>query len=286
MHAKLHKHLENQLGHDKLKVRSIQGGDINQAYLLETSEASYFVKCNNDDCAVDMLEKEAKALRLFADLKIIGVPDVILSDKCGDDAYLVLEYLKPKPPNTKFWRHFGAQMSALHQVSTDRFGWSFDNYIGTLPQSNQRHQKWSDFYAAERILPQLVLARNKGLIDREEWAKGNRLAANIRDVCPEEPPSLIHGDLWSGNFIASQGDIPILIDPAPYYGHREMDLAMSMLFGGFSKDFYDSYLASSPLEGDFKQRCDIYQLYYLLVHLNLFGMSYHSAVSSILAKYS
>lgn len=286
MHVGLREHLEDRLQVKKLTTVSVGGGDINQAYLLHSEDGgAYFVKCNDDECAVDMLEKEADALNVFAVHNEIKVPQVILSGNQGKYAFLVLEYLESRAPTTQFWERFGQQLANFHHIKQDQFGWSYSNYIGTLHQSNDLHEGWPSFYAQERLLPQFAEARDQGLLGGTELTHGQNMMAKIAEICPDEPPSLVHGDLWSGNFIATVKDLPVLIDPAPYYGHREMDLAMSLLFGGFDKLFYQSYQACFPMQPGFHKRCDAYQLYYLLVHLNLFGMGYHRQVAEILKKY-
>jgi len=263
----------------------MHGGDINQAYLLRSADRSYFVKCNDADCALDMLSKEGDALCVIAKHNVIKVPEVILTGHVDQIAFLVLEYIETKAPTDLFWESFGEQLASFHRIKQNQFGWPYNNYIGTLRQSNELHSAWPSFYAQERLEPQLAEARDQGLLSQTDLAYGQNLIAKIGVICPDEPPSLLHGDLWSGNFIVASKDLPVLIDPAPYFGHREMDLAMSLIFGGFDVLFYQTYQAFFPLHPGFDERCEIYQLYYLLVHLNLFGTGYHRQVSAILKKY-
>jgi fructosamine-3-kinase len=183
-------------------------------------------------------------------------------------------------------RRFGHRLAELHQISTCKaFGWETDNFIGSLPRSNKQNTDWSDFYVSERLLPQLKLAMDKNHLKKNEIPSEGILLQTCRNLFPETSPSLLHGDLWSGNYLVSADRTPYLIDPATYFGHHEADIAMTRLFGGFGKAFYEAYSEHFPKVGGESERNDIYQLYYLLVHLNLFGGSYKASVKNILGRY-
>ena len=172
----------------------------------------------------------------------------------------------------------GRGLAQMHQQGSSGYGWSGPNYIGSLPQQNTPNPDWAMFYAQCRLMPQYSLAVNNGLLRAEEVPEASLMIRRINSLLPEIKPALLHGDLWSGNFLISSTGKPFLIDPSVYYGHSEVDLAMSLLFGGFPSHFYDAYFEISPQVAGFEERVVLYQLYYLLVHLNLFGKSYYRRV--------
>jgi fructosamine-3-kinase len=179
----------------------------------------------------------------------------------------------------------GKQLANLHLNKSKTFGFNTDNFIGTLPQSNTTHHNWVDFYVEERLVPQLKIAIQRHLLTPAEVPDLSTMKLKTVDIFKYVQPSLLHGDLWSGNYLISKDGIPYLIDPAAYYGHSEVDIAMSLLFGGFDNSFYEAYHAVIPKETDTIARIELYQLYYLLVHLNLFGSSYYNSVKRITNKY-
>ena len=197
-----------------------------------------------------------------------------------------MEFIRFKSPSQKEMGNLGHQLAAMHKTSVgESFGWKQNNFIGSLPQSNKMNVSWVDFYVQERLLPQLKMARDKNLLNSNEIPSVEKLMKNCEAFFPVVKPSLLHGDLWNGNYLIREDGIPFLIDPAVYIGHHEVDLAMTHLFGGFSPAFYSAYAEHIPKESFQKERNDIYQLYYLLVHLNLFGRSYYSAVKQVLKTY-
>lgn len=275
-----------QLGFRILKSNAISGGDISQAYLLETKSERFFCKVNEAARAYKMFLAEKAGLEAVAKTKTIAAPKVLLCDELEAGGFLLMEYIEPKSASSKDMELLGHQLANLHKNSTaDQFGWETDNFIGSLPQSNKKHPAWIDFYVHERLLPQLRMAHDSGRLQESEIPSEEILLKTCAQLFPETKPALLHGDLWGGNYLISKNGAPYLIDPAVYHGHHEVDLAMTRLFGGFSTSFYDSYSERLPkIEGE-KERIDIYQLYYLLVHLNLFGKSYYGQVKNILAKY-
>ncbi len=261
------------------------GGDINRAARLETSVGNLFIKWNRADLYPGMFDKEAKGLNLLNAANVIQIPEVLLSGLAGNHAFLCLEFIESGSPGTDFWKNFGRSLAKLHQDSNDFFGLDHDNYIGSLPQANKNYSCWIDFFIEQRINFQLELARNSGLIDRGVIKAAERMFGRLNEIIPVEQPSLLHGDLWSGNFMVSNRGEACLIDPAVYYGHREMDIAMTRLFDGFSAAFYEYYNEEYPMEKGWENRLEIFNLYPLLVHVNLFGRAYVSQVSSILRKF-
>jgi protein-ribulosamine 3-kinase len=265
---------------------SLSGGDIHYALKLKTeSGKDFFVKWNHAPKAADMFVTEAKGLALLAEPGHIHVPNVIGTGETEEGAFLIMDFIESGPLTPAFWNRFGVDLARLHQHSASRFGWDTDNFIGRLPQSNQQEDTWPAFYVLHRLEPQLKMAVDEGYFDGAMVRRFHILFSSLEKRLPEELPSLIHGDLWAGNFLPGKKETPWLIDPAPYFGHREMDLAMSRLFGGFDQAFYAAYHSAWPLEPGFSERLDLYQLYYLLVHVNLFGGHYPAQVKRILAKY-
>jgi fructosamine-3-kinase len=270
---------------ERVKVtsyRAVHGGDINDTYRIETSHGPFFVKCNSASQYPDMFQKEANGLAALNKPKIIHVPEVIIAFEAEEEAFLVLEWIEEGKPSLRFWTDFGSQLAQLHQESNELFGWQEDNYIGSLVQHNHPSNVWHEFFILQRLEPQLKMAREHHLMTSEHSRFFEKLFNRLEDLFPKEAPALLHGDLWSGNFMVSAEGAPIIMDPAVYYGHREMDLAMTKLFGGFNEEFYQSYLEEYPCEQGWKERLNLCNLYPLLVHVNLFGGGYVGQVSSIL----
>ena len=233
----------------------------------------------------ELFESEIKGLKLLNVSKTIKIPNVIHSSKVGNVSFLLLEYIEKGIPTNDFWTSFGYQLAAMHKTSNDYFGLDSNNFIGSLPQQNIPKDNWIDFFICERIQPQINLAISLSLIETKTINLFEKLFTKLKDIFPKESPSLIHGDLWNGNFLADQENQPVIFDPSVSYSHREMDLAMSLLFGGFGNQFYQSYNDAFPLEKGFQSRVEIYQLYYLMVHVNIFGSSYLSSVKNILSRH-
>jgi len=278
--------LEHILGESIRSIQTLYGGDIALAQRADTKEHLYFVKSAGFPNAKELFDKEVIGLITLEQSKTIRVPSIIGTYSLDGVSCLILEFIKSKTPQVKDMEHFGRQLAHLHlSAKTKVFGFETDNFIGKLPQSNQKHSDWFSFYAKERLWPQLHLAQDLKLLDSGEIPTLECLTGRCQEFFGEVSPSLLHGDLWSGNYLIDKTAEPYLIDPAVYYGHNEVDLAMSRLFGGFSTSFYDAYNEIIPPHDNQKELREIYQLYYLLVHLNLFGASYKKAVVHILKKY-
>lgn len=268
-----------------LRYSPLSGGDISNTYLVETTHQRLVVKTNASAQAADMFHKEGVGLKAIEATQTITVPQVHFWGQEGETAFLVMDYIATKRPNARDFERLGQDLARLHTVTSEWFGWAEDNYIGSLSQSNTRQEDWASFYVTERLLPQLQLALQKQLLTEKEIPTQEVLLERATFIFNDSPPSLLHGDLWSGNFLIATDGIPYLIDPATYYGHAEVDIAMSRLFGGFGDTFYQAYYAVRPLQDGMEARQDWYQWYYLLVHLNLFGVSYYSSVKRILDTY-
>lgn len=286
MDKALKDHVEYLLCVNIDSIRSISGGDISTAYLLETDSERFFCKVNHNPNAFAMFKAEKKSLEAIAKTKTIAVPQILLCEPLEKGGFLLMEYIEAKRPTTTNQELLGHQLAALHKLSeSNMFGWEGDNFIGSLDQSNKKHTDWSKFYVGQRLLPQLKLAVDEKRLQSNEIPSEERLLKSCQNLFPKVRPSLLHGDLWGGNYLISKENTPCLIDPAVYYGHHEVDLAMTRLFGGFDSSFYRAHATHFPEIGGEKERTDIYQLYYLLVHLNLFGGSYYHSVKAILNRY-
>ena len=265
-----------------LSTHPLSGGCINQAFKLHTNTGDYFIKWNDAQAYPGMFEAEAKGLQLLSEARCIAIPDVLHEGLAATDSFLLLSYVEEGNKAPGFWDRFGTSLARLHQNSHSHFGLDHANYIGSLPQSNRPQELWTDFFVLERLEPQLQQAVDNGVLSTYEVRRFQLLFEKLEDLVPKEVPALLHGDLWSGNFLVNHLGAPVLIDPAVYYGHREMDLAMTRLFGGFSPDFYHAYQQAFPPEKGWEERMDLCNLYPLLVHVNLFGGGYAGQVSAIL----
>lgn len=268
-----------------ISVRPVSGGDISSAYRVVTGNGRYFLKVNNASFAREMFEAEKVGLEAIQATNTIAVPQVFLVDTLGEDAFLLMEFVESKRPNASDYRRLGHQLAKMHLCDHPDFGFPSDNFIGSLRQQNRSHVTWPEFYWHQRILPQLKMALSKSLLPLNLIPDEDKALILLQNLFGNVHPSLLHGDLWGGNYLISTDGTPFLIDPAVYYGHSMVDIAMSRLFGGFSADFYDAYHQLVPQPAHYVELIDLYQLYYLLVHLNLFGSGYYSSVSSILKKY-
>ena len=253
--------------------RSVGGGDINAAWRIETATGPAFLKTARA-ASFDMFSAEADGLSELKEANAIRVPDVLGFGRAEDDAYLALEWLQFAPAGRAEEHTLGQQLAAQHRVTSERFGWHRDNTIGLTHQPNEWCANWVRFFRKQRLDHQLALAKHKGY-GGELQAAGRRLSSGLDSLFDnyEPVPSLLHGDLWSGNWSGVEGE-PVIFDPAVYYGDRESDIAMTRLFGGFGEQFYSAYEEQWPMSEGSEQRCRLYQLYHVLNHLNLFGRSY------------
>jgi protein-ribulosamine 3-kinase len=265
---------------------SVGGGCINHGGKLVTSTGNYFVKWNDANAFPSMFMAEADGLALLGNQKVIDVAKVILTESAENFQFIVIEWIEASHNSKTYWQTLGSQLASLHRKTSDGFGLDRDNYIGSLKQINTRKSNWMDFFVENRLDVQLRLAVDQQKLDNNTVAKFNSLYKKLNRILPEEKPSLLHGDLWSGNLITNANGDPCLIDPAVYYGHREAEIAFTKLFGGFQHSFYDSYNSEFPLQPSFESRVDIYNLYPLLVHVNLFGGGYVGQVENILDHFS
>lgn len=270
------------LGHHRLT--SVGGGDINRAYHLQTAGFQAFLKVNHASLA-DMFVAEAEGLQALAASAEVRVPRVLATGTYARNAYLLLEYLPLRPISNTAAKRLGQQMARLHAQSQPYFGWHRDNTIGSTPQLNGRYLDWSLFWGQQRLGKQLGWAAQKGYTGLLQ-TQGEKLleALPVFFTAYQPQPALLHGDCWGGNTAQDQLGVPVLFDPACYWGDREADIAMTELFGGFGPDFYAAYQTEYPLDAGYKVRRDLYNLYHILNHLNLFGSAYHSQALQMMER--
>ncbi len=252
--------------------RAIGGGSINNAYRVGDGKSSYFVKTNRAQLAY-MFEAEAKGLGEIFATDSIKVPEPIGSGVAGHESYFIMGWLNLSgQPRAEV---FGRQMADLHRNSAERFGFDIDNTIGSTPQLNQWSQDWIDFWRKQRLGYQLDLALNNGFSHRL-YDLGQSLVERTPAFFQDYRPvaSLLHGDLWSGNWAGDDSGEPVIFDPATYYGDREADLAMMELFGHPGQKFFAAYDENYPVDKGYRIRKQFYNLYHILNHANLFGSSY------------
>jgi len=274
-------HIEKKLNLEILALSQLYGGCINQAFKIETRSRNYFLKINSD---LDLFVSEEKGLVTLKSTNTFCIPEVIICDKFEGTHYLIMEFIESANQKDNFWQLFGQQLAALHRNLEERFGLEYNNYIGSLPQKNTFDVNSVEFFINSRILPQVrILEKTFAINIYSNFEKFFKLLPNL---LPLEKPSLLHGDLWHGNYLVNNKGEPTLIDPSIYYGSREVDIAMTKLFGGFPKEFYASYNLEFPLREKWEERVDIWNLYPLLVHANLFGGGYLKKIQSILNQYN
>ena len=279
-----------------VKTDCVSGGDINKAYALTLNNGEHvFMKANAKKNA-PFFTAEAAGLSAIASCGTIKTPEILCTGTdAGDNegySFLLLKYIQSAGKRNDYWETFGRELAQLHKSDTDcimenkgRFGFFMDNFIGARGQLNTPCESWISFFRDKRLVPQFKAADSYfSSSDRAQIAK---LLDHLDEFLLEPAkPSLIHGDLWSGNAMCGPEGKAVLIDPAAYVGHAEADLAMTELFGGFPPEFYDAYREVTPLEPEYENRRDLYNLYHLLNHLNMFGSSYLGAVLSIVSEYA
>lgn len=268
-------------------VQPVAGGDINQAYYVQTEERNYFIKTNRGVPA-DFFQIEADGLERIRATNTIAVPTVYHYDIANGDEEitLIMEWIEGEK-NTLTGRWLGEGLAALHLATSGTlYGLDQTTFVGELTQDNTWYDNWVDYYQEKRLLPQLELAIRKGRMNDKRRERMEALLACLDQYLPKIPHvSLLHGDLWGGNWLAGKNGEPYLIDPSIVYGDHLFEIAFTELFGGFSAYFYQSYQSVFPLEDYYEEVKPIYQLFYLLVHLNMFGESYGRSVDRILTRY-
>lgn len=256
-----------------VETRLVAYGAVNQGVYLATHQANFFLKVSFKD-KQDIFQKEAEGLNLMRVHCPLQIPEVHGFGRVDDRNFLLMDWIQEGQKSAVYWEELGVGLAHLHMATQPDFGLGSDNFIASIGQVNQEKPSWPDFFIQNRLEPLIGRAYFEGLVTHDFLKKFQKIYPLLTSVFPKERPALLHGDLWSGNVIQGKEGKPVLIDPAVYYGHREMDLAFSRLFGGFDESFYQSYEVVFPLEPGFQQRVPIYNLYPLLVHLLLFGKAY------------
>ena len=281
--------------------RSVGGGDINRAYRLTLSDGTELFAKANASSLLPMFEAEAEGLAAMRATGTIGVTEVLgiglEPEAFGQDAsFLLLAWLEPASKRADFWETFAEELAAMHAADTaflfperggqTTYGFPIDNYIGSTPQINTPKDSWVDFFRECRLHPQVRMAYDAGYLERSAIRQADSIMERLETLLPEpDHPSLLHGDLWGGNYMTGPDGKAWLIDPATYVGHREADLAMTELFGGFAPAFYSTYRSIAHVDAGYGERRDLYNLYHLLNHVNLFGYSYVGSVLHILNRF-
>ncbi len=283
----LHEALTDKLNVTIAEVRACSGGDINDAaHIITTDNNRLFVKWHHQS-PPNMFTVEAQGLSLLRETQTLRIPSVLTVQEATNEtpAFLVLDWLEQGSAQPHTDETLGKGLAMLHQNHAEQHGLDHDNFIGPLHQPNQPLSSWPTFFAERRVRPQIEVARRVGQLPAHRERLFNKLLACIPDIVPDAPASLLHGDLWRGNVMVLTGGEPAIIDPAVYYGNREMEIAFTQMFGGFSNRFYEAYNSVYPLDKDYPKRRALYQLYHTMVHMNLFGGGYANSVDSILRQY-
>jgi len=252
----------------------VSGGSIHRTYRWRCGGTPLFVKVADHGSGAD-LAAEATGLQTLADARAVRVPRVLASGRAGATAFLALEWIESRPAGRTAEHRLGEQLAAQHRVTAQQFGFTSDNFIGRTPQPNGCLPDWPEFFRERRLRQQLTLAVQNGFAELLETPGARLLEATAALLAGHRPAaSLLHGDLWAGNWLADEREEPVIFDPAVYFGDRETDLAMTRLFGGFGRAFYDAYLVAAPLPAGHAVRAELYNLYHVLNHANLFGGGY------------
>jgi fructosamine-3-kinase len=261
------------------------GGNFNLAVRVKLKSGEFFIKWNQGDHH-GLFEAEAKNLELLNQTSTIQVPQVIGVGTVEEKEYLMMECIPTGEINTTYWEDFGHKLALMHQNSSALgHGLGYTNYLGAAEQKNDWNLNGVNFFIENRLKNQIEIAVYNRKIDLEMENKFSQLFEKLPDLIPNEPSSLMHGDLWSGNVMVNTLGQVVFVDPSCYYGLREAELAFTTMFGGFDKTFYEAYHEAHPIEKGFHERIPLYNLYPLMVHVNLFGEGYVPAVQKILNSY-
>jgi fructosamine-3-kinase len=263
-------------------AEAVGGGCIANGRVIATTTGARFFLKTYPGAPAGMFEREAEGLAALAAAP--GGPRVPRAFLAGPD-YLLLEYLPPDRPAPDYWHALGQRLARLHLVTRKHFGFDHDNYIGLTPQPNPAESDGFRFFTEHRLLYLGRRCREQGLLDAGAMRQLERGAARLPELVPAQPASLLHGDLWSGNIIPGPQGQACVIDPACHYGWAEADLAMMVLFGSVPREFYAAYESVRPLTPGYRARFDVYNLYHLLNHLQLFGGGYREAAGDLLRRY-
>lgn len=274
-----------EVSSSSLHFHPVGGGSINETGRLTAHGQNFFCKINIASKFPQLFDKEAKALRYFSQHKMIRTPEVSHCFQTGAEQVLIMEWINSGAKTHQFWKSFGRQLAASHSISNRYFGWEEDNYMGSVEQPNAWTENWNSFFTTKRLMPLAHKCHQQNLLSSKHLQQLEGICEKLGEIFEPEAPALLHGDLWSGNFMCSEKEEPVFIDPAIYFGHRSVDLAMTTLFGGFDKAFYEAYHHYFPLPRNYQEQWEVCNLYPLLIHLLLFGSGYRRQIEEVLKKY-
>jgi len=277
--------LKRRLQASIISIQSVSGGSINQAFKITINTQNYFCKINSAYAFPDLFKKEAAGLSLIRNQDVIITPEVIEVFQFENTQVLLLEWIVRGTETETFWEAFGKQLAALHHCHHASFGLDDSNYMGSVRQSNEERADWDAFFQEQRLEPLVRQCMDKNLLSPCHQKKFERLYKNLPVIFDQQAHSLLHGDLWSGNYLCNISSKPVLIDPATYYGHPSIDLAMTTLFGGFPSSFYQSYNYHFPFPKNYSEQWSVCNLYPLLIHLLLFGRAYLHQIENTLTQF-
>jgi fructosamine-3-kinase len=287
LHPGLLQHLSSHCGWQlqAQHLLPLGGGSINEVFRISGAHKhSFVVKVNSATKFPQLFAREATGLLALA--PFVQTPAVLAQGEVDGFQYLLMEWITEETPTAAFWKQFGTAMAALHTVQAPSFGSFENNYMGAVPQDNRDARDWSVFFAQRRLMPLADKCAEKGLLDKKDCSMIEQVCKILPHIFSSEPPALLHGDLWSGNFLCSSGARPVLIDPAVYYGHPSVDMGMTTLFGGFDTLFYEAYHYHKPLPPKYKEEWELCNLYPLLIHLLLFGSGYLGSIRQTLQRFA
>lgn len=269
-----------------IQFLSIGGGSINETYCLTDGTYKAFCKINSAQKFPQLFQKEAKGLLELQQANCILVPEVFDVVEENEQQVLLMEWIETGERDTSFWEDFGASLAQLHAQQASQFGFAEDNYMGAVPQHNSYQDDWNHFFQTQRLEPLVNLCLHQHLLNAGHAKKFELLYSQLQQIFGDKArPCLLHGDLWSGNFLCNEQGEPVLIDPAVYYGHPSVDLGMTTLFGGFHQRFYDAYAHHTSFPSNYREQWEVANLYPLLIHLFLFGRSYLPQIEHTLSKF-
>ncbi len=282
-----------QLAVEKVIGRSTQmysfhhigGGEINQSYKVITNQGVFFLKVHDLDRYPKMFEKENYALQVLAKTQTVEVTKCVGICVEEGQEFMFLEYIESAPMQANFWSLLGENLASMHTQTSRYFGFQEDNYLGSIIQLNNRISNWGQFYIKNRLLPNVRKANENQFLDAAHLRKFEKYFKIVEVLFPEEEPALVHGNLWKEHVMAGGNGNPVLCNPSAYFGHREMDIALTRSVGTFNKEFYEAYHSTYPLQEDWEVRVDFCLMYYALVNLNTYGIPYLPSVEDKLNKW-
>jgi len=276
--------VEKKLSESVINITPLSGGNINDVYKIITKQNTYVLKVNDKNTFPEMFKKEKLGLESISTTGA-RAPKVTQTFTNFNTQFLILEYIEEMSIANKFWRNFAIDLAKLHKTSSQMFGLKYDNYIGSLNQINTPKTSWETYFIENRISPLVKQAFDKNLLTNHHLKNFENLFGCLGEILPKEKPSLVHGDLWSGNLLRGKNQTPVFIDPAIYFGNREVDIAMTQMFGSFDNSFISFYNEIFPLENNWEDRIQIHNLYPNLVHLILFGITYLGRIERVINKF-